>query len=247
MIEPLPNANNTGVPTDIAVRRGWLVLKALPQVVPGTTFRESLLGNGRAELSHVENLPQRVPILAGGLADRGGGGRPGRPGPRGLLRLEAGMPLGERMALDFGLGAGCWACWRSWSAGWAGSTPGSAGGPGRPRRGGPVHFAALAARQRQGRCSGGGQGAVFGPFVVAMILAAMLPSIDFDVLEYHLEGPKEYFQSGRISYLPHNVYTNMPFNVEMLHLLAMEVMGDWWWGAFRAGSGRAVRAGGGQS
>ena len=22
----------------------------------------------------------------------------------------------------------------------------------------------------------------------------------------------------------------MPFNVEMLHLLAMEVMGDWWWG-----------------
>ncbi len=58
----------------------------------------------------------------------------------------------------------------------------------------------------------------------------MLPSIDFDVLEYHLQGPKEYFHSGRISYLPHNVYTNMPFNVEMLHLLAMEVMGDWWWG-----------------
>ena len=63
-----------------------------------------------------------------------------------------------------------------------------------------------------------------------MILAAMLPTIDFDVLEYHLEGPREYFQSGRIGYLPHNVYTNMPFNVEMLHLLAMEVMGDWWWG-----------------
>ena len=44
------------------------------------------------------------------------------------------------------------------------------------------------------------------------------------------KGPKEYYQAGRISYLPHNVYTNMPFNVEMLHLLAMEVMGDWWWG-----------------
>ena len=63
-----------------------------------------------------------------------------------------------------------------------------------------------------------------------MLLASMLPSIDFDVLEYHLQGPKEYFQAGRIAYLPHNVYTNMPFNVEMLHLLAMEVMGDWWWG-----------------
>jgi hypothetical protein len=71
---------------------------------------------------------------------------------------------------------------------------------------------------------------LFGPFVLLLILASMLPSIDFDVLEYHLQGPKEYFLAGRISFLPHNVYTNMPFNVEMLHLLAMEVMGDWWWG-----------------
>ena len=63
-----------------------------------------------------------------------------------------------------------------------------------------------------------------------MLLGSMLPSIDFDVLEYHLQGPKEYYQAGRIAFLPHNVYTNMPFNVEMLHLLAMEVMGDWWWG-----------------
>src|SRR5262249_6015242 len=63
------------------------------------------------------------------------------------------------------------------------------------------------------------------------ILGSMLPAVDFDVLEYHLEGPKEYFQSGRIAFLPHNVYTNMPFGVEMLQLLAMEVLGDWWWGA----------------
>ena len=68
------------------------------------------------------------------------------------------------------------------------------------------------------------------PFVVVMILASMLPTIDFDVLEYHLQGPKEYFQAGRIAFLPHNVYTNMPFDVEMLHLLGMEVIGDWWWG-----------------
>ena len=52
-----------------------------------------------------------------------------------------------------------------------------------------------------------------------MILGSMLPAIDFDVLEYHLQGPKEYFQAGRIAFLPHNVYTNMPFGVEMLHLL----------------------------
>ena len=71
---------------------------------------------------------------------------------------------------------------------------------------------------------------MIAPFVVVMILGSMLPSIDFDVLEYHLQGPKEYYQAGRIAFLPHNVYTSMPFGVEMLHLPAMEVMGDWWWG-----------------
>ena len=71
---------------------------------------------------------------------------------------------------------------------------------------------------------------MIAPFVVVMILGSMLPSIDFDVLEYHLQGPKEYYQAGRIAFLPHNVYTSMPFGVEMLHLAAMEVMGDWWWG-----------------
>ena len=68
------------------------------------------------------------------------------------------------------------------------------------------------------------------PFIAVMMLGAMLPAIDFDVLEYHLQGPKEYYQAGRIAFLPHNVYTNMPFGVEMLHLLGMEVLGDWWWG-----------------
>ena len=71
---------------------------------------------------------------------------------------------------------------------------------------------------------------VIAPFVVLMILGSMLPSIDFDVLEYHLEGPKEYYKAGHISFLSHNVYTSMPFGIEMLHLAAMEVMGDWWWG-----------------
>ena len=70
-----------------------------------------------------------------------------------------------------------------------------------------------------------------GPFLVVMALGSMLPSIDFDAIEYHLQGPKEYYQQGRITFLPHNVYTSMPFSVEMLHLLGMEVLDDWWWGA----------------
>ena len=64
-----------------------------------------------------------------------------------------------------------------------------------------------------------------------MILGAMLPTVDFDAIEYHVQGPKEYYQAGRIAFLPHNVYTSMPFSIEMLHLLGMEVAGDWWLGA----------------
>ncbi|MBU4271927.1 MAG: hypothetical protein KKA28_08710 [Planctomycetes bacterium] len=69
------------------------------------------------------------------------------------------------------------------------------------------------------------------PFVLAIVLAAMLPPLDFDVREYHLQAPKEFFQQGRITFLPHNVYGNMPLGAEMLALLAMVISGDWWLGA----------------
>src|SRR5262249_5175318 len=74
-------------------------------------------------------------------------------------------------------------------------------------------------------------GLLIAPFVVVTLLGSMLPATDFDVLEYHLQGPKEYFQAGVLTFLHHHVYTNMPFDVEMLHLLGMAVMADWWWGA----------------
>lgn len=69
------------------------------------------------------------------------------------------------------------------------------------------------------------------PFVAMIFWAAMLPPLDFDVCEYHLQAPKEFFQQGRIAFVPHNVYANMPLGTEMLSLLAMVVAGDWWWGA----------------
>jgi hypothetical protein len=64
-----------------------------------------------------------------------------------------------------------------------------------------------------------------------MLLGALLPSVDFDVNEYHFQGPKEYFQNGRITFLPHNVYTSFPFATEMLTLLAMVLRDDWYQGA----------------
>ena len=69
------------------------------------------------------------------------------------------------------------------------------------------------------------------PFLLAMLLGAMLPSSDFDVREYHLQGPKEYYQAGQITFLPHNVYTSFPFFTEMLSLLSMTLRGDWIRGA----------------
>jgi len=69
------------------------------------------------------------------------------------------------------------------------------------------------------------------PFLCCMLLGALLPPTDFDVKEYHLGGPKEYFLAGQIQFLPHDVYTSFPFLTEMLLLAGMVVRGDWQMGA----------------
>ena len=63
-----------------------------------------------------------------------------------------------------------------------------------------------------------------------IVLGAMLPPWDFDVREYHLQVPKEWSQQGRIVFLPHNVYGNMPLGAEM-HAYAAMVNGGWERGA----------------
>ena len=248
LIVPLQNVMNLGVP----IRRGLLVLKAIPEVIPDTPFRESLLGRAVLELSHIENLPQRIPIVmtalliaaaAVGLGDL----------IIGRLKLRDRLGIGERIALDYGVGAtflavitlfvgrmgwlnpplirtclGLLACLGAFFAWYqiqrdssrttaTASTPTST----RPTQNTENNRDPLAWLFAL----------AISPFLLLMILGAMLPAIDFDVLEYHLEAPKEYYQAGRISFLPHNVYTNMPFGVEMLHLQGMVVMDDWWWGA----------------
>ena len=69
------------------------------------------------------------------------------------------------------------------------------------------------------------------PFLACMLLGAMLPSTDFDVKEYHLQGPKEFFLDGAVHWLPHNVYTSFPFLTEMLSLCGMVLRDDWYTGA----------------
>jgi hypothetical protein len=72
---------------------------------------------------------------------------------------------------------------------------------------------------------------LLAPVLTLMALGAMQPTIEYDALEYHLQGPKEAYEAGRIGFLAHNVYTSMPSAVEMLHLLGMLVLDDWWLGA----------------
>jgi hypothetical protein len=74
-------------------------------------------------------------------------------------------------------------------------------------------------------------GVAMVPFAVLAALGSMLPPFDFDVKEYHLGGPKEWFLDGRVHFLPHNVYTSFPFLTEMLSLSAMVLRGDWFRGA----------------
>jgi hypothetical protein len=231
LIVPLRNANPVGTPTRSLMNRGWLLLKAFPEVIPDTRFRESYLGQALDELSHVENLPQRIPILLGaGLIAAAAIGI-GDLVLRGL-RLNRGLNPGERIALGFGLGTALLgvvtliAGRLGWLNPWL-----IRAGLGLTASAGLLTAKPWHAVRRIRQPASWLPGLVIAPFVLVMILGSMLPAIDFDSLEYHLQGPKEYFQAGQIAYLPHNVYTNMPFGVEMLHLLGMEVLNDWWWGA----------------
>lgn len=71
-------------------------------------------------------------------------------------------------------------------------------------------------------------------FLVLMFLTGVLPPSEFDTREYHLQAPKEFYQQGHISFLPHNVYANMPLGAEMHALAAMALTDDWKFGGLAA-------------
>lgn len=72
------------------------------------------------------------------------------------------------------------------------------------------------------------------PFVALILMVSVIPpgvlwaeeAHGYDVLEYHLQLPKEYYLAGRIEYAPHNVYANFPAHAEMLYLLSMILSGN---------------------
>ncbi len=78
--------------------------------------------------------------------------------------------------------------------------------------------------------------AAVGPFLLMMALGAMLPTIDFDAIEYHLQGPRNTFRPVASSSCPTTSTRACRSVWRCFHLLGMEVLADWWQGAI----GRAV-------
>src|SRR5947209_2014296 len=80
------------------------------------------------------------------------------------------------------------------------------------------------------------------PVTVIVLVGSMIyPGIlchdepnGYDVVEYHLQIPREWFELGRIVPLHHNVFSYFPFNVEMHYLLAMHLRGGPWAGMYLA-------------
>jgi len=56
----------------------------------------------------------------------------------------------------------------------------------------------------------------------------------YDVIEYHLQVPREWFESGKITPLTENVFSYFPQGVEMHYLLAMHLRGGPWAGMYLA-------------
>lgn len=72
------------------------------------------------------------------------------------------------------------------------------------------------------------------PFAVVIIAGSLLPPWHFDTREYHSQVPKEWYQQGSVTFMPHNVYGNMPLGAEMHAIVGTNLMRgerNWWWGA----------------
>jgi hypothetical protein len=81
------------------------------------------------------------------------------------------------------------------------------------------------------------------PFgVVALVGTNVFPAVlwwpndphPYDVLGYHLQVPREWYEMGRIAPLRHNMYSFFPFAAEMNYLLAMYIRGGPWAGMYLA-------------
>ncbi|MFN4244020.1 MAG: hypothetical protein ACK4PI_12395 [Tepidisphaerales bacterium] len=102
-------------------------------------------------------------------------------------------------------------------------------------RGQAMRLATPAGRSWPGWVLGGGLAgtAVFLALFPAGVLWPTEPN-GYDVLAYHLQLPREWFELGRIAVLSHNVFSYMPLGMEMHYLTAMGLLGDPWGAMYAA-------------
>jgi hypothetical protein len=81
------------------------------------------------------------------------------------------------------------------------------------------------------------------PFLAVSLIGTMVPPgliwnpeepHGYDVVEYHLQVPREWYEAGRVVPLKHNVFSYFPMGVEVHYLLAMEIEGGPWEGMYLA-------------
>ena len=78
------------------------------------------------------------------------------------------------------------------------------------------------------------------PLAIMLLGAQLYPALlwkpldphPYDVMSYHLQIPREWYDAGRIMALPHNVFSYFPMGVEMHYLLAMHLQGGPWAGMY---------------
>lgn len=76
--------------------------------------------------------------------------------------------------------------------------------------------------------------AVVGAFVPPGMLWTPDEPHGYDVVEYHFQVPREWYETERIVPLRHNVFSYFPFGMEMHYLLAMHLRGGPWKGMYLA-------------
>jgi hypothetical protein len=193
-IIPLPNvkALNSGD----QVTRGMLLFSNVPGLNPGFQWSKSVLGDSLEELSNVSGLVDRLPIVGYGMLILFAAWGLGRltlrligisaddewlPGELSIASMAVGLAGWGALTLVLGrLGLLYQSLWLLLVI--------------------CLVIAAIVLARTDYRKS---QLIPFKsvvrfvpwpawPFLVIMILGSMLPTIDFDCIEYHLQGPKEY-------------------------------------------------------
>jgi hypothetical protein len=113
------------------------------------------------------------------------------------------------------------------------------------RRASPVALISQPVKQWWGIASGREKALGLWLFLAALatLLVALAPPLAWDALMYHLEGPRQYIQAGRIEHLPRLGQASFPFGMEMLFTWGLLLHGDglaqafsWLFGLLGAGA-----------